>query len=248
MAEEKTVREKNQEAAKKQAEVVSQQKNKQIMEFNEKFEGLTKRNQDYMFHLNKALAEKDYAEREKVVSEMYNELMEKQKQGVVANKLYGTVNEKVEAILAGPKKEPKMPTLWELSLDNGLMMLALFCIMYAFLGMFSKSNQNAANGGIITLIVTSIVAGVGLGYFYRAMMPGQSKRRGWLNIIFMIAILMVVWVAAFGIVAIIPPTINVVLPPLAYAVLAVVAYGVRWYLKKKLNFISPADFRRNNQN
>ena len=56
-----------------------------------------------------------------------------------------------------------MPTLWELSLDNGLMMLALFCIMYAFLGMFSKSNQNAANGGIITLIVTSIVAGVGLG-------------------------------------------------------------------------------------
>ena len=174
--------------------------------------------------------------------------MEKQKQGVVANKLYGTVNEKVEAILAGPKKEPKMPTLWELSLDNGLMMLALFCIMYAFLGMFSKSNQNAANGGIITLIVTSIVAGVGLGYFYRAMMPGQSTRRGWLNIIFMIAILMVVWVAAFGIVAIIPPTINVVLPPLAYAVLAIVAYGVRWYLKKKLNFISPADFRRNSQN
>ena len=80
MAEEKTVREKNQEAAKKQAEAVSQQKNKQIMEFNEKFEGLTKRNQDYMFHLNKALAEKNYAEREKVVSEMYNELMEKQKQ------------------------------------------------------------------------------------------------------------------------------------------------------------------------
>ncbi|MBC6926999.1 DUF1129 domain-containing protein, partial [Lactobacillus salivarius] len=34
----------------------------------------------------------------------------------------------------------------------------------------------------------------------------------------------------------------------AYAVLAVVAYGVRWYLKKKLNFISPADFRRNSQN
>ena len=28
----------------------------------------------------------------------------------------------------------------------------------------------------------------------------------------------------------------------------VVAYGVRWYLKKKLNFISPADFRRNSQN
>lgn len=67
MAEEKTVREKNQEVAKKQAEAVSQQKNKQIMEFNEKFEGLTKRNQDYMFHLNKALAEKNYAEREKLL-------------------------------------------------------------------------------------------------------------------------------------------------------------------------------------
>ena len=92
MAEEKTVREKNQEAAKKQAEAVSQQKNKQIMEFNEKFEGLTKRNQDYMFHLNKALAEKNYAEREKGVSEMYNEWMKKQKQGGVANKLYVTCN------------------------------------------------------------------------------------------------------------------------------------------------------------
>ena len=41
-----------------------------------KFSGLTKRNEDYLFHLDKALTEKNYdrEQKEQVLTEMYQEL------------------------------------------------------------------------------------------------------------------------------------------------------------------------------
>ena len=123
-----------------------------------KFSGLTKRNEDYLFHLDKALTEKNYdpEQKEQVLTEMYQELKEKQKQGVVATKLYGTVTEKAELIVNGPKKSEaptELPKFWILALDNGLIMFIMFCIMYTLLGVFSPK-QADVSGGWITLLAT----------------------------------------------------------------------------------------------
>lgn len=209
-----------------------------------KFSGLTKRNEDYLFHLDKALTEKNYdpEQKEQVLTEMYQELKEKQKQGVVATKLYGTVTEKAELIVNGPKKSEaptELPKFWILALDNGLIMFIMFCIMYTLLGVFSP-NQADVSGGWITLLATSTIAGVGLAFFYRSMLSARKEKgkKRWIKTLLITLELILIWVVAFGVIALIPVSINRTMEPIVYAILAGVGYLVRRYLKKKYNFRS----------
>ena len=209
-----------------------------------KFSGLTKRNEDYLFHLDKALTEKNYdrEQKEQVLTEMYQELKEKQKQGVVATKLYGTVTEKAELIVNGPKKSEaptELPKFWILALDNGLIMFIMFCIMYTLLGVFSPK-QADVSGGWITLLATSTIAGVGLAFFYRSMLSARKEKgkKSWIKTILITLELILIWVVAFGVIAFIPVSINRTMEPIVYAILAGLGYLVRRYLKKKYNFRS----------
>ena len=209
-----------------------------------KFSGLTKRNEDYLFHLDKALTEKNYdpEQKEQVLTEMYQELKEKQKQGVVATKLYGTVTEKAELIVNGPKKSEaptELPKFWILALDNGLIMFIMFCIMYTLLGVFSPK-QADVSGGWITLLATSTIAGVGLAFFYRSMLSARKEKgkKRWIKTILITLALILIWIVAFGVIAFIPVSINRTMEPIVYAILAGLGYLVRRYLKKKYNFRS----------
>ena len=209
-----------------------------------KFSGLTKRNEDYLFHLDKALTEKNYdpEQKEQVLTEMYQELKEKQKQGVVATKLYGTVTEKAELIVNGPKKSEaptELPKFWILALDNGLIMFIMFCIMYTLLGVFSPK-QADVSGGWITLLATSTIAGAGLAFFYRSMLSARKEKgkKRWIKTILITLELILIWIVAFGVIAFIPVSINRTMEPIVYAILAGLGYLVRRYLKKKYNFRS----------
>ncbi len=209
-----------------------------------KFSGLTKRNEDYLFHLDKALTEKNYdpEQKEQVLTEMYQELKEKQKQGVVATKLYGTVTEKAELIVNGPKKSEaptELPKFWILALDNGLIMFIMFCIMYTLLGVFSPK-QADVSGGWITLLATSTIAGVGLAFFYRSMLSARKEKgkKRWIKTLLITLELILIWIVAFGVIAFIPVSINRTMEPIVYAILAGIGYLVRRYLKKKYNFRS----------
>ncbi len=209
-----------------------------------KFSGLTKRNEDYLFHLDKALTEKNYdpEQKEQVLTEMYQELKEKQKQGVVATKLYGTVTEKAELIVNGPKKSEaptELPKFWILALDNGLIMFIMFCIMYTLLGVFSPK-QADVSGGWITLLATSTIAGVGLAFFYRSMLSARKEKgkKRWIKTILITLELILICIVAFGVIAFIPVSINRTMEPIVYAILAGLGYLVRRYLKKKYNFRS----------
>ena len=209
-----------------------------------KFSGLTKRNEDYLFHLDKALTEKNYdpEQKEQVLNEMYQELKEKQKQGIVATKLYGTVTEKAELIINGPKKSEaptELPKFWILALDNGLIMFIMFCIMYTLLGVFSP-RQADVSGGWITLLATSTIGGVGLAFFYRSMLSARKEKgkKRWIKTLLITLELILIWIVAFGIISFIPVSINRTMEPIVYAILAGLGYLVRRYLKKKYNFRS----------
>ena len=198
-----------------------------------KFSGLTKRNEDYLFHLDKALTEKNYdpEQKEQVLNEMYQELKEKQKQGIVATKLYGTVTEKAELIINGPKKSEaptELPKFWILALDNGLIMFIMFCIMYTLLGVFSP-RQADVSGGWITLLATSTIAGVGLAFFYRSMLSARKEKgkKRWIKTLLITLELILIWIVAFGIISFIPVSINRTMEPIVYAILAGLGYLVR---------------------
>lgn len=122
--------------------------------------------------------------------------------------------------------------------DNGLIMFIMFCILYAVMGFFSKT-QPDMNGGWITLIATSAIAGCGLAFFYRMMADNsktKSKKKKWTRGILVTLELIAIWMIAFGLIAFIPASINRTMSPIVYAVLGVAGYFVRRYLKGKLHF------------
>lgn len=246
MAEEK----KNAKAAERQAEVRAEKavEEVEVTVRDGMFKGLTRGNEDYLFHLNSALDKQGYdsEKKEKVLNEMYLELREKQKQGIVARKLYGTVTERCNKIVNGETlddgRSDDMPSYWVMALDNGLIMFIMFCVLYAVMGFFTPKANPGMQGGWITLIATSAIAGCGLAFFYR-MMAANSKTKGrkkWVKGILVTLELVAIWMIAFGIIAFIPESINRTMNPVVYTILGVAGYLVRRYLKKKLNFQSVA--------
>lgn len=237
-----TIREKNEKAAHKQAE---HHEHAEVTMRDGEFAGLTKRNEDFMFHLNKKLNEANYDEEKKqgVLNDTYHELLDKQKSGLTANKLYGSVTEYTEKIIQGEtrKKEERSTknVFWLMALDNGLIMFMMFCILYALVGFFNTS-KNAVNGGWVTLLGTSVIAGVGLSFFYVMMDPNRAKKgkgkNKWGRGIIVTLELVVIWMAAFGLIALIPVKYNQTLNPVVYIVLGVAAFGIRYFLNQRLHF------------
>ena len=237
------VREKNAKAARKQAQ---HQKNAEHVEVTARdgdYAGLTKRNEDFLFHLNKSLDEYNYDPEKKaeVLDNIYRELLDKQKSGVTATKLYGTVSEYTEKIIQGQNKKSDVRStkslFWLMALDNGLVMFVVFCVLYAVVGFFDHSGK-AVNGGWITLLGTSFIAGISLAFFYTMMDPRRATTSGHklLRGFFLTLELVVIWMAAFGVIGLIPVKYNATLDPVMYIILGAVAFGIRYYLKRKLNF------------
>ncbi|MFT8837615.1 DUF1129 domain-containing protein [Liquorilactobacillus satsumensis] len=227
----------NEEVAQKQTEALQEKATEKKVAVQNQFAGLTKRNEDYMFRLNRVLEERDFPaeKRTAAIQEMTAELLEKQRQGVIAAKYYGTVTERAQEIIAGPKKVYTPPAFWKIALDNGLMIFTLFCAMYAVLNQFSvKGGQT--NNGILTLLVTSAFAGTGMAYFYRVTGQRRSggKKMPFWRVILVSLAFMLLWVAIYTLIAQVP-FLNQGLSVFAYAVLAVLAFGLRYLLKKKLD-------------
>ncbi|WP_235807222.1 DUF1129 domain-containing protein [Liquorilactobacillus cacaonum] len=203
--------------------------------------GLTKRNAEYLFKLKKTLEEKKVTDQkiEEALQSLTEELVQKQHQGITATKLYGPVNEKADEIIKGPKKEPVATPFWKIALDNGLMMFMMFCIMYAILQQFSpKSSQ--INGGFLTLIVTSVIAGIAMAYFYRVAGDRRTNKKKipfWKTMLLTL-VLVIVWVSAYTIVVNVPGVINQSLEPIVYVILAALVFGLRYFLKKKYDIKS----------
>lgn len=234
-------KERNQKVAQQQAANLEEKKAEEVKVVVGKFAGLTKRNEDFLFRLNKILEERNYdsAKREAMIEELTLELREKQSKGITAKRLYGTPSEKADAIIAGPKKEAQPVTFWKMALDNGLMMFMLFCAMYAIMGMVSPKSVKV-NGGVLTLLVTSVLAGVGMAFFYQMAADRKAKKQRlpfWKMLLWSL-ILVVVWLIVFTGVAAIPGVLNAGLNPIVYAVLAILVFGLRYYLKKKIGLRS----------
>ena len=238
MAEE-NIRQKNQEAAQRQAETREKEHQEKIVEINKQFSDLTKRNAEYMIKLNRALNDQGYDPEKKAtaLNEVYEELKVKQKQGFTAAKLYGPAAKKADDIINGPKREleNKPPKFWKSALDNGLLMFTMFCALYGILGLFSK--RQTADAGWLTIVSTSVIAGLGLAGFYKVMNNRKAKHRI-LRAIGVFLGLLIVWFAAFALIARIPASVNFAFTPIADILFAIIGFGVRYILKKKLNIRS----------
>lgn len=200
---------------------------------------LTKRNEQYVFDLNKSLSAANLSEEAKVLafSEILPELVDGQKTGKTARQLFGTVSERTLAIIDKP--EPvRESTMWEMWLDNALLIFGFLAITTGLLGLFSKKSAGATYG-IITLFVAAISGGYAFylmyKYIYQYERPGadKSKKPGVLKTGVIIFFAFMAWFIIFTASSLITPTINLQFVPVVNVALGAIAIGIRYLLKKK---------------
>lgn len=195
---------------------------------------LTKKNEDFMFHFKKLMAQNGQLSPEKieaVTNEVTEKLLEAQRTGTTAAQLYGTPTHAVAQFLDPKQTARKLHEykFWELALDTSMAILMLFAGVFGLSLFFSK--QASQGAGIVSLLLIAFLGGSLYTAVVLKLTPNPkvstatSRSRRWLYL----GLAMVAWVLGFIVLGLLPPIINPTLPPVAYIIVAIAAYGVfRW--------------------
>ena len=204
--------------------------------------GLTKRNADYMFRFNKAFQKVkfDEAKKQKIIHRMVNELRAGQKRGETARNQYGTVAHKVHVIVHPPKKKvPMNHNYWPNAFYNMIIFFCLFNILYGITYLLSsKAEGQKGAAGFIGLLVTSVVAGLGMPIITRLFDDRIKHRYNGLIRGLVMIVMFLLWMAVFYLTARLPRVLNPILNPWINIALAVVGVAGAFWIHTKYNVTS----------
>lgn len=203
------------------------------------FQKLTKKNEQYMLSLNKALVERNVSEtkKEEVFNEMLHNLVERQKSGETARQLYGTVTECANQLTAKPEQSQTGPSEnWKIALDGGLMIGGLFSLITGLSGLFNNV-ENTSSLGLITTLLNFIVGGFVILLIAKNMPDRkQPKKGGMLRYILVSTVgMLALMVVMTGSMIVIPTSINVPISAVGNILVGVLAFIAKYYAKRKLN-------------
>lgn len=228
-----------------------QELNAQNREMEEK---LTNKNAEYILKLKKHLDVNGVSESVKVqkLNGMLMEIVEKQKSGVTARQLFGTVSEQVDEVtgrgiesLGSKVAENTAPHL--MILDNFLLMLAVFGIVSGILGFFSNGYSPY---GLLTVFLMCLG---GATFFYmmyyfiyqyerpgadKSMKPKRSK-----SLPLMVGFCLI-WFVLFSLTAFLPAGVNPLPEGWVMIALGAAAAALRIYMKRKFNIASAMQSQR----
>lgn len=232
---------------------MAQKKTEEVVDYtsvNAELEAqLTKRNQQYIFDLKKALVAGNFSDQQiqAGLHEMLETLVTEQKSGKTARQLFGTVSERTEKFLDKPAKPVTASKPWQMWLDNFMMLFGLLYLVTSAMGVWmsisNKSSNTAAVYGITTLLVASAVGGLVfyLMYhlIYRYEYPGadKSKKPKMWKTALILVVSTIVWLAVFQGSILLPSVINPVLDPVVGVIISVLVLLLRWYLKRRYGFV-----------
>jgi uncharacterized membrane-anchored protein len=212
-------------------------------------QGLTKRNEEFMFQLGKQLDAQGAKPEKKTqaVEETLTALIEGQKTGTTAKQLFGTPTAYATEIVKGPvHRGPREQSSYKLlALDNGLMFFNIFAFMFGLLSLFSPKSMAAnqtGTSGITAIILVAVSGGLLFAWVTKVLSPakkGEEKKPVWYKILSVVAAL-IAWVAIYFAASLMPTVINPTLPGIAYVVLAVLGFLADMYVRRRFNIVGGA--------
>ena len=216
---------------------LEQTKNENSVLWNE----LTKRNEQYMIGLDRALTQANYDEESKhtLYNKMMKELVTNQKSGTTARQLYGTVSECAENVLQRQEatvSSERSPD-WLIALDGGLLLGAIFALISGT-SLLTAGENTQPGMGIISLILNFIAGGLSMLIVskYQPDVNAPKGKKGYFKYIGVLILSMVFWMLAMtATMVLVPPAINISLPATAYLIIGALSFALRVYLKKKFN-------------
>lgn len=211
--------------------------------------GLTRKNHDYMMQLNKQLRRQGINEEQVKtwLTTTIEKIVTAQKTGQTATNLLGTPTAYAESLI-NPKKPAESRTTssnpWLLAIDNALMFLAIFTIMFGVMGLMDPKSANInGTSGITAIILVSIVGGALFGAITKLMAPAKDPETGkrlglpvWLRVILVLVGFMA-WIGIYGLTAVMNGAYNPHLNGWIYIVIAVIAFVGDMYFRQKYNVV-----------
>ncbi|SEK73148.1 Uncharacterized membrane-anchored protein [Carnobacterium iners] len=213
-------------------QITAQEENKEL------FGQLTKRNEQYMMSLDKALIAGNISEEKRVIiyNEMLKNLINGQKSGQTARQIYGTVTERTNDLLASPKdNDTGRSEDWKIMLDGGLLMGAMFALITG-ISAFIGSGQGSEMG-IITMILNFIIGGFVILLISKNLPnKNKGKKGNTLRYILVSTSGMLGWMFIMtASMALLPSSINILMSAGVNIAIGVTAFAAKMYFKRKLN-------------
>lgn len=202
---------------------------------------LTKRNEQYLFDLKKALQNANLSEEAQVsaLHDLLVPLVAEQKSGKTARQLFGTVSECAEKIIHKPKEIPE-PSGFLMWLDNAMLLFGILTVTMYLMELFSKGKSQAM--GLLTLLLSAMAGGLMFYFMYKYVTrydrpnADKSKRPGFLKTGLILVSSALLWIVVFaGSTLFLPAMLNPVVDPIIAVALGGVTLLVRYFLKKKFN-------------
>ncbi|MDO4912550.1 MAG: DUF1129 family protein [Lactobacillus sp.] len=206
-------------------------------------ESLSNKNQDYVFNLEREIvkqSDKTEAEAKVMVAELLPDILEAQKKGVIAAKLFSaTPKVKAEQLLHPEPVFSDVP-FWQKALDNCLVYLALFAAVYGVGNAFSA--KSSAKIGILSIMSMGIILGFFMTRYEKYLNPQASGTKPKWSKIITSSIIMLVVLLAWNYILVLPGinVINPAVPGEVCFVIAIIALAIRYLFKKKYQLVGSA--------
>lgn len=213
---------------------------KQDVEKHKGNQTFTKRNEDFMFRLTKELNANDKLSDEKKQEALQDtklRLLQGQLKGETAKQIYGTPTDRMKEIIEGPKKAPVETKYWMKVLDNAMVFLMIFALMFGIMLIMQPKSiaQEPGPAGITAMLAISVIGGACAPFLTDRLQPGASKKKHqsiW-KTIGMATGMILVWMVAYMAFSALPESLNPVLPFEAYFVIAAVLFVFRLWFKRR---------------
>ncbi|MFV0556998.1 MAG: DUF1129 family protein [Lactovum sp.] len=207
---------------------------------------LTAKNSDYVHAITKQLmlSGKTDEEVKEILADIVPQILEGQKNGILAKNLLGTPTEFVDKYKGVEKKQraekytnnnPKL-----MILDSILLIFALLSLLYGIMFIF---NMTKVYYGLTTLILSSIMGGLAMYQIHIAQTRMLGKDKGltkWQRFrpTLLLMLYMMLWMFVTVGSNFLPLSINPHLSGLPLILLAALVFASRYFLKKKFNIKS----------
>lgn len=243
-------RERNQErnaaAGQRQKEHVKAQRQAQGNAFSQYH--LTRKNEEFMYQLNKQLDRLQVASDKKpaMLEETVQKLVAGQKKGETAKALFGTPTAYAKE-LKNPKKDPAHMTkesIKLLAIDNALIFLSVFTFLFAlmfWLSPMAMRSKQAGSSGITAILVVAILGGALYGYIALQLQPTKNKNGKWVQTkpvwirILTVVLGLVAWLLVYMLASLLPNALNPRLNQWAYLAIAIVAFAGDIYFRRRFH-------------
>lgn len=220
--------------------------------------GLTRKNEEFMYQLNKQLdaqgAKPD--KKAEMLENTINQLKDAQKTGKTAKQLFGTPTKHAHDLLhqqAGTTGR-QLSSFGLLFVDNSLMFLAIFSLMYGLLAFFSPNafadQKQVGTAGVTAMIIIALSGGAAFAYMAKATEPVKDKKTGrWVRKplgrrFLYIALSFVVWMGIYFLCSLLPNAINPQMNKWAYVIIGVAAFVGDLYFRRVFHVVGSAFARQ----